>query len=128
SAAAGRVAAVRVTTAARVAARTLLTPPGWAASSVASPPAAGSDQTAGLASSSEPRLATKRRSPSAVNTGWDSPVGPWVRRRAGRPPAGSTYMTAVWYVVGSSFSVLTAVTGRRPSGERASPPSRGRAM
>ena len=59
-----------------------LTPPGKASASCASPPAAGSRHNAagGLSSSSLGRTATNKRSPSAVNTGDDSPFAPRVRR------------------------------------------------
>ena len=106
------------------------TPPDGARTSTASPPAAGRLHNAagGLSSSSVGRTATNKTSPSEVNAGADSPLAPRVNRRAGRCPSGSTSQTAVTYSVRLSLSSLTVVTTREPSGDTASPDTRGRAM
>ena len=62
-----------------------------------------------------------------MNAGADSPFAPLVKRRAGALPFGSSSQTAVTYSVRFSLSSLTVVTTRKPSGETASPDTRGKA-
>lgn len=115
--------------AARRAACTAATPPGSDSSSNASPPCRGSRHRAagGASSPGVARVATNNRSPSEVNVGADSPVLPWVSRRAGCTPSGSNSHIAVTYSVRSGLSSLIVVTTRAPSGDTARPATLGSA-
>src|SRR5690554_5165256 len=115
--------------------RTPRTPPGRDATIRASPPPAGMTHSAGtsegssvLAASALGREEVKRRSPSGVKAGPDSPWADRVRRRAGLARVGYTSHSAVCTLVASWLTVETWVTRREPSGERTSPDIRGRRM
>ncbi len=81
----------------------------------------------GLSSASPGRTARNNTSPSAVITGADSPFTPWVSLRAGTVPVGSNSHMALRNSVRLSFSALIVVTTRDPSGDTASPDTRGTA-
>jgi hypothetical protein len=129
-----------VTTTSPVSAATLTAPipPGWVSTSRASPPSAGRLHSAGFGSSPAPvpdpfsasgsgRAEVNSSEPSGAHAGADSPGALRVRRRAGRRPSGSTSHRADCHVVRSASRVCTATASRRPSAERASPATRGRA-
>src|SRR5688572_11787566 len=109
-------------------------PAGGSASRRASPPPAGRSHSADRSSrsslffaSGSGRAEVKRREPSGRKAPLLSPLAERVRRRGGASPAGSSCQRAVWNLVPSGATVETDVTRRDPSGERASPETRGRA-
>src|SRR5687767_12181968 len=109
------------------------TPAGGSASRRASPPAAGRNHSAARSSRSSPFLAwgsgraeVKITDPSGRKAALDSPLAERVNRRGGASPAGSSCHRADWNLVPSGATVETDVTRRDPSGERASPATRGR--
>ena len=121
------------TVSARAAVTTESIPPGREPTTRASPPPAGSSHRwRGVSSlpssaSGSGRAETKSTSPPGVNAGAPSPFALRVSRRAGASPVGSTSHSAVTNAVRLGLSVATVVTRRVPSGDSASPPTRGSA-
>jgi hypothetical protein len=98
----------------------------------ASPPSAGRLHRAGVGSPSSFAPGTGRAEvnssePSGAHIGEDSPGALRVSRRARRAPSGSTSQSADCHFFPSASSVCTEMASRRPSGERANAPTRGRA-